>query len=68
MNHQFNAKIARRDIFRLLAIGVAAAATAAPTSGAAAKFPGRRKARYRPDSPDVQTFYRVNRYPSETRR
>jgi hypothetical protein len=68
MNEQSNPKIARRDILRLLAIGAAAAATTAPASVAAVKFPGTRKARYRVDSRDVQTFYRVNRYPDEARR
>jgi hypothetical protein len=68
MNEQSNQKIARRDIFRLFAIGAAAAATTAPASVAAAKFPDTRKAHYRADSRDVQTFYRVNRYPDEARR
>jgi hypothetical protein len=59
------AKLARRDLLRVLAIGAAAATTTVCASAKAADFPDRRKARYRADSPNVQTFYRVNRYPAK---
>jgi hypothetical protein len=58
-------KIGRRDLLRVLAIGVAAASTSACTSVDADSFPDKRKARYRANSPEVQTFYRVNRYPAK---
>jgi hypothetical protein len=58
-------KFARRDLLRVLAIGAAAATTSACAPGEASDFPDQRKARYQADSPEVQTFYRVNRYPAE---
>jgi len=68
MKSRLNSVIGRRDILRGFAIGtvvVAASATqplpaAADTENDAEK----RKARYQADSPEVQTFYRVNRYPA----
>jgi len=57
-------QIGRRDLLRVLAVGTAAAAAAACTPTAEAEqahTPPR--ARYQADSPEVQTFYRVNRYP-----
>jgi hypothetical protein len=61
------AKIARRDLLRVLATGVGAAAagtvplpTAAAQSADAAK---KARARYDANSREVQIFYRVNRYP-----
>jgi hypothetical protein len=56
-------KIGRRDLLRVLAIGAAAASTSACSSADADKFPDKGKAHYQADSPEVQTFYRVNRYP-----
>ena len=46
---------------------VSAAATAAPLAPAAADRPTPKssKARYQANSPEVQTFYRVNRYPTK---
>ena len=59
----------RRDLFR--AFGTAAAvATAAgvsvfqPTEAKSESRSDKRRARYQPNSPEVQTFYRVNRYPA----
>ena len=47
----------------------AAAAATAPLSGSARadteSRDERRKARYKADSPHIQTFYRVNRYPAK---
>ena len=64
MNDRLNPKIARRDLLRVLAVGAAAATTSACASTDAEDFPDKRKAHYQADSPEVQTFYRVNRYPS----
>jgi hypothetical protein len=58
-------KVGRRSFFRLMAIGTVAAATTAPVPAEAKDSPDRRKARYRADSREVQTFYRVNRYPEK---
>jgi hypothetical protein len=66
MNERLNPQIRRRDLLRVLTVG-AAAASVAPVAVAAAPQatnsarPG--KARYQANSPEVQTFYRVNRYP-----
>jgi hypothetical protein len=65
MNRSDAAKIARRDLLRVAAIGVAAATTSACASGEASGFPDKRKAHYQADSSEVQTFYRVNRYPAK---
>jgi hypothetical protein len=64
-NRNDAAKIARRDLLRVLAVGTAAATTSACASGEAAEFPDKRKARYQADSANVQSFYRVNRYPAK---
>jgi hypothetical protein len=63
MTNRSNSQIGRRDILRALAFGAAAATTGGCRSADAAEFPDKRKARYHADSPEVQTFYRVNRYP-----
>jgi hypothetical protein len=66
VKNRANAGVGRRDFFRVLAVGAAAAATTtACTSAHAADFPDKRKARYRANSPNVQAFYRVNRYPAK---
>lgn len=65
INRSDAAKIARRDLLRVLAVGAAAATTSACASAEAAAFPDKRKARYQADSADVQSFYRVNRYPAK---
>jgi hypothetical protein len=67
MDERRKTMIRRRDV--LLAV---AASGVAATMGAAAipsaKAAGRRdkrKAQYRANSPEVQAFYRVNRYPAK---
>ena len=66
MKNRLHAEIGRRDLLRVLAVGAAAAATTAACDLAhAGDFPDRRKARYRANSPNVQAFYRVNRYPAK---
>lgn len=63
-------KVGRRDFLRGLGAGAGIAATA---SGALVREAAadesndeKRKARYRANSPDVQAYYRVNRYPSKS--
>jgi hypothetical protein len=65
MNRSDAAKFARRDLLRVAAIGAAAATTSACVSADAGDFPDKRKAPYHADSPNVQAFYRVNRYPAK---
>jgi hypothetical protein len=66
-----NIKIGRRDLFRgLTAVAIAAAAVAAQPpspSGAISTKENRdkRKAQYQANAAEVQTFYRVNRYPKK---
>lgn len=62
-------KLGRRDFLRAIGAGAGAAAvSAAPLSGEARadseNNDAKRKARYKADSAEVQTYYRVNRYPS----
>lgn len=65
MNSRINPAIGRRGLLRGLAIGTVAAATAGGSRAKAdtESTDEKRKARYQARSPDVQTFYRVNRYP-----
>jgi len=68
MHSALKQNIHRRDILRGLAAGAgAAAASAAPVAAApqAADTEKKSRARYQADSPEVQTFYRVNRYPAK---
>jgi len=58
--------VGRREFLRVVGAGAAIAA-AAPLTAAAAKADNekaseRTEARYKANSPDVQAFYRVNRY------
>jgi hypothetical protein len=60
--------IGRRGLLRAVITGAAAAAaiTAVVLETTAAKPSGindKRRARYQPNSAEVRTFYRVNRYP-----
>ena len=69
MTKQPKSTLGRREFLRTLGAGatVAAAATAPLADAARADTESndeKRKSRYRPNSPEVQTFYRVNRYPS----
>ena len=62
------AKMRRRDVFRAAAAGAAIAASGTTALEAAAAEPARnankRRARYQANAPEVQNFYRVNRYPA----
>ena len=69
MKSDAKTKLGRRDFLRALGAGAGAAAvTAAPLASEAMadseSNDEKRKARYKADSAEVQTYYRVNRYPS----
>jgi hypothetical protein len=68
MTLRFDPPIGRRAVLRALTgAGAAAAAGTLPPRPAAADTENdseKRKPRYQADSPEVQTFYRVNRYPA----
>jgi len=67
MKSEGKTKLGRRDFLRVLGAGAGAAATAAPLATPAAadteNNDEKRKARYKANSAEVQTYYRVNRYP-----
>jgi hypothetical protein len=65
VKNRANAGIGRRAFFRVLAVSAVATTASARGSAHAADFPDKRKARYRANSPNVQAFYRVNRYPAK---
>lgn len=61
--------LGRRRFFKTLGVGAAAVAVA-PLAGeaeaAGENRDERKKARYQANAPEVQTFYRVNRYPTKS--
>jgi len=64
-------RVGRRDFLRALGVGAGVAATTSGPLAQEAAADGesedeKRKARYQPDSPEVQAFYRVNRYPAKS--
>ena len=67
MKQQDKAKLGRRDFLRAVGAGAGLAVTvAAPlaTEAVASETDAeKKKARYQANSTDVQSFYRVNRYP-----
>lgn len=68
MKQQDKAKLGRRDFLRAMGAGAGLAATAAAplaTQAAASESEAeKKKARYQPNSTDVQSYYKSNRYPS----
>jgi hypothetical protein len=69
MKSETKPKLGRRDFLRALGAGAGVAvATAAPLATQAVadseNNDEKRKARYKADSASIQTYYRVNRYPS----
>jgi hypothetical protein len=62
-------KVGRRDFLRALGVGAGAVTSSgALIRNAAADSETtdeKRKARYQDNSPDVQAYYRVNRYPAK---
>ena len=69
MKRQQKATLGRREFFRALGGGVASVAVAGSLTGEARALPAnyqdRRKSEYQANSPEVQNFYRVNRYPAK---
>jgi hypothetical protein len=68
MKQKDKTEVGRRDFLRALG-GSATLAAAVPLAATEAKADSesndeKRKARYKADSPEVQTYYRVNRYPA----
>lgn len=68
MKSETKSKFGRRDFLRALGAGAGVAAvTAAPIASPAVadteSSDEKRKARYKADSAEVQTYYRVNGYP-----
>jgi hypothetical protein len=64
---QSKLSLGRRQFFRVLGASTAAGAIGSIATEAVADSESndeKRKARYQPNSREVQTFYRVNRYPS----
>jgi sugar (pentulose or hexulose) kinase len=64
MTHSFIGTIGRRDVLLALtgaATGAVAASSLAPAEAASERKTANGKARYQPNSADVQNFYRVNR-------
>lgn len=59
----------RRDVLRALGAGagatVASSSLVEPAAAQAVSNDEKRKARYQPNSADVQNYYRVNRYPTK---
>lgn len=69
MKRESKTAVDRRDFLRALGAGAGVAATAAAPLATTAQADSesneeKRKARYQANSANVQTFYRVNRYPS----
>jgi len=68
MKSECKPALARRRFLQTLSVGAAAGATAPFATQALAdseSYDEKRKPRYKADSPDVQAYYRVNRYPSK---
>jgi hypothetical protein len=68
MSNEQRSKVGRRQFLRTLGVTVAAAGTAPLSSSSRADSESRderRQARYKADSPHIQAYYRVNRYPAK---
>jgi hypothetical protein len=67
MKRERKRTLGRREFLRTLGAGATVAAATPMADEARADSESndeKRKARYQPNSREVQTFYRVNRYPS----
>lgn len=69
MKRDKKSAVGRRDFLRALGAGAGVAVTAAaplatPAHADSESGDEKRKARYQANSPHIQTYYRVNRYPS----
>ena len=63
-------KVDRRNFLRTFSVAAGTAATVSGPLLDRAEADGapkdeKRKARYQPNSPDIQAYYRVNRYPTK---
>jgi hypothetical protein len=69
MKDRLETIIRRRDLLRfaIAGTGAAAASTLMPEPAAAkpVDLTDKRKARYQANSPEVEDFYRVNKYPAQ---
>jgi len=69
MSERLHPTVARRDVLRALTLGAGAAVAASvpltPAKAADERKTENGRARYQPNSADVQNFYRVNRYPAK---
>ena len=69
MKERSATKVRRRDLLGAMVTGAAAATivravTPATTAAEPRTSTDKRRARYQPNSKEVQEFYRVNRYPT----
>jgi hypothetical protein len=69
MTERLSTLVGRRDLLRAVMTGAAAAAAISSASIETAEAKpsttgDKRRARYQPNSAEVQDFYRVNRYPT----
>ena len=70
MKKEPKAKLGRREFLRTLGAGASVAVASAGPIAQTAHADGetndeKRKSRYKADSAEVQTYYRVNRYPAK---
>jgi hypothetical protein len=69
MTNRQKPNIGRREFLRTVGVGASAAAIATPLVGDVRADTEtndeKRRARYKADSPHIQAYYRVNRYPTK---
>jgi hypothetical protein len=69
MTNLKNSKLGRREFLRTFGVGATLGMATAPVANEARadteSNDEKRKARYKADSAEVQTYYRVNRYPAK---
>jgi hypothetical protein len=65
MDTESERKVGRRGFLRALGAGAAAVSPLSEARADTETNDEKRKARYKADSAHIQTYYRVNRYPSK---
>jgi hypothetical protein len=65
MNVRLDPPFSRRDVLCALSVGAVATPRLSLAQGASSRNTAKGRARYQPNSPNVQAFYRVNRYPAK---
>jgi nitrous oxide reductase len=70
MSNQQKSRVGRREFLRAIGAGATAVVAGADALSGPARADTetndeKRKARYKPDSAHIQTYYRVNRYPAK---